>query len=287
MKITLAILAAGLGSRFGSDKQLQKIHKDNILLDYSIYDAIEAGFDNVVLIIRTDIEELIKEHLKGKFESVDISFVYQDKMSPKAIERKKPWGTGHAMLCLKDKVRNPFLIINADDYYGKTGFKTMAEALRKGKENTLFSAGYRLGNTLSLNGSVSRGVCSVDKDNRLESITEATKLVRKDEKNAIDENSKEQYPLSSFVSMNFWGFTPNIFEIAEPMFADFVEKNKENAKSEFYIPTVVQQAKNKGYEIEVLPNEDSWFGMTYLEDLELARQEIKKLIEKGKYPNNI
>lgn len=287
MKISLAILAAGLGSRFGSDKQLEHIHADNILLDYSIYDALNAGFDEVVLIIRTEIEDLVKNHFKNKFQGTKISYVYQDQQAPKGIERKKPWGTGHALLCLKEAVKNPFLIINADDYYGKDAFVHMAKALRSGKEKTFFSAGYKLCNTLSANGTVSRGVCSVDENHYLQSIEEITKLRKADDKTATDEETNRTFDINSFVSMNFWGFSADVFDLATPLFAQFVEENKDNPKSEFYIPTIVQHAHNLGYKVEVLPNDDAWFGMTYREDLQIVKPEIEKLISQGKYPSKI
>lgn len=287
MKISLAILAAGLGSRFGSDKQLEHIHSDNILLDYSIYDAISAGFDEVVLIIRTEIDELVKNHFKEKFKGTKISYVYQDQQAPKGIERKKPWGTGHALLCLKEAIKNPFLIINADDYYGKDAFVHMAKALRSGKGKTFFSAGYKLQNTLSANGTVSRGICVVDENNLLQSITEVTKLRKENETSAFDEETGKTYDIKSYVSMNFWGFSEEVFTIAEPLFTKFVEDNKENPKSEFYIPTIVQQAHDVGFVVEVLPNDDSWFGMTYREDLQMVQTEIERLISAGKYPTKI
>lgn len=287
MKITLAILAAGLGSRFGSDKQLEHIHSDNILLDYSIYDALQAGFDNVVLIIRSEIEQLVKEHFQNKFSGTQISYVYQDKQAPKGIERKKPWGTGHALLCLEQEVKNPFLIINADDYYGKDAFAHMAKALRSGTEKTFYSAGYKLRNTLSANGTVSRGVCAVDQDHLLQSITEMTKLREVSAQLAIDEETGKEIPMDSFVSMNFWGFSADVFGIARPLFEKFVQENKDNPKSEFYIPNIVQQAHDLGYKIQILPNNDSWFGMTYREDLQVVRKDIEELIQAGKYPNKI
>lgn len=283
---TLVILAAGLGSRFGSDKQLENIHNGNALFDYAIYDALEAGFDNIVLIIRHAIDDLARQHLENRFAGVPITYVYQDDFNPKGIERKKPWGTGHAMLCVKDFVKGAFLIVNADDYYGKEGYRLMYEALNSEKEKTFFSGGYLLKNTLSENGTVSRGICQVDENHHLLSINEATKLRKLDEHTAIDEETNTQYPLSTYVSMNFWGFTHEVFEIAERYFSDFVEKNKENPKAEFYIPMVVQHAiKDYGYKLEVLPNHDSWFGMTYHEDLALVQNEIQKLVDKGAYPD--
>ena len=283
---TLVILAAGLGSRFGSDKQLENIHNGNALFDYAIYDALEAGFDNIVLIIRRAIDDLARQHLENRFAGVPITYVYQDDFNPKGIERKKPWGTGHAMLCVKDFVKGVFLIVNADDYYGKEGYRLMYEALNSEKEKTFFSGGYLLKNTLSENGTVSRGICQVDENHHLLSINEATKLRKLDEHTAIDEETNTQYLLSTYVSMNFWGFTHEVFEIAERYFADFVEKNKENPKAEFYIPMVVQHAiKDYGYKLEVLPNHDTWFGMTYHEDLALVQNEIQKLVDKGAYPD--
>lgn len=287
MKTSLVILAAGLGSRFGSDKQLEDIRNGNALFDYGIYDAIQAGFDEVVLIIRTEIEELAKKHLENRFKGLPVSYVYQNLHNPEGIERQKPWGTGHAMLCVKDVVKNPFLIINADDYYGKDAFGYMVKALKAGKHKTFFSAGYLLKNTLSENGTVSRGVCNVDEKNHLKSIVEATKLRKTDEKTAIDEETGIKYDINSFVSMNFWGFTPEIFPMTEKLFADFVEANRDKPKAEFFIPLIVQHAIEKeGYTLEVLPNNDAWFGMTYREDLEKVRNEIANLTKQGKYPEN-
>ncbi|MDO5607948.1 MAG: NTP transferase domain-containing protein [Capnocytophaga sp.] len=285
MKITLAVLAAGLGSRFGSDKQLEDINNGNTLFDYSIYDALEAGFTDVVMIIRSEIDDLVKQHMTSRFEGLSVSYVYQDKMAPEGIERLKPWGTGHAMLCVKDVVKNPFLIINADDYYGKDAFVHMAKALKSGKENTFFSAGYRLRNTLSANGTVSRGVCKVDDKNNLQSIVEATKLHAIDSTTVLDDDSGIKYSIDEFVSMNFWGFTHEVFGISEKLFAQFVEENKNNPKSEFFIPLIVQHfIEKENYNVEVLPNNDAWFGMTYREDLEMVRKEIASLVKEGKYP---
>lgn len=277
MKITLAVLAAGLGSRFGADKQIVPIYGDSILLDYSIADAFAAGFDNVVLIVRSEIEAQMKAHLLKKFPADKLSFVCQDTMTPKEIERKKPWGTGHALLCLKELVHNPFLIINADDFYGAYSFEMMADALRKGKEKTFFSAGYRLGNTLSENGTVSRGICTVSEDHHLISIEERTKLLKTDENEATDERTGERFPLTSFVSMNFWGFTPDIFQLGVPLFETFIAEHKGDPKAEFYIPTLVSHAMAQGYVVEVVPTEAVWFGMTYQEDLEVVRREIERV----------
>nr|WP_315123196.1 sugar phosphate nucleotidyltransferase [uncultured Capnocytophaga sp.] len=282
---TLVILAAGLGSRFGSDKQLENIHNGNALFDYSIYDALQAGFDNIVLIIRHEIDELTRQHLESRFNNVPITYVYQDDFNPEGIERKKPWGTGHAMLCVKDIVKNPFLIINADDYYGKEGFRLMYEALNTEKEKTFFSGGYLLKNTLSENGTVSRGICEVDENHHLLSINEATKLRKINETTAIDEATQTEYPLSTYVSMNFWGFTHEVLDLAEHFFQAFVAEHRHDPKAEFYIPMVVQHAiKDYGYRLEVLPNHDNWFGMTYHEDLAMVKNEIEKLVAQGAYP---
>ena len=282
---TLVILAAGLGSRFGSDKQLENIHNGNALFDYSIYDALQAGFDNIVLIIRHEIDELTRQHLESRFNNVPITYVYQDDFNPEGIERKKPWGTGHAMLCVKDIVKNPFLIINADDYYGKEGFRLMYEALNTEKEKTFFSGGYLLKNTLSENGTVSRGICEVNENHHLLSINEATKLRKINDTTAIDEATQTEYPLSTYVSMNFWGFTHEVLDLAEHFFQAFVAEHRHDPKAEFYIPMVVQHAiKDYGYRLEVLPNHDNWFGMTYHEDLAMVKNEIEKLVAQGAYP---
>ncbi len=287
MKITLAILAAGLGSRYGADKQLEHIHNDNILLDYSIYSALKAGFEDVVLIIRSEIDSLVKGHFENKFEGVKFSYVYQDVLTPKNLERKKPWGTGHALLCLKDTIKNPFLIINADDYYGVNSFIDMAKALRAGKEKMLYSAGYKLRNTLSENGTVSRGICKVDDNHFLQSIEEARKLRKLNENTVIDEETNQTFDIDTYVSMNFWGFLPEIFPIAQAHFDDFIKENKDDPNAEFYIPSVAKYAHDEGYKVEVLPNNENWFGLTYREDLAFAKKEIEECISAGIYPTKI
>ena len=288
MSLTLAILAAGVGSRFGADKQLQHINGSNTLFDYAIYDAINAGFDKVVLIIRTEIDPLVKSHFANRFQDkIAIEFVYQDQQVPEGIYREKPWGTGHALLCLKDTVTSPFLIINADDYYGVEAFGQMAQALKSNRPNTFYSCGYKLKNTLSENGTVSRGICEVNSQNHLIAITEATKLAKKNQTTVYDEDSDRNFNADTFVSMNFWGFTPEVFPVAEALFKTFVAYNKDNPRSEFYIPTVVQHfIEHPDYAIEVLPNNDSWFGMTYKEDLEAVKEVIGKLVAKGVYPES-
>ena len=181
------------------------------------------------------------------------------------------------MLCLKELVDTPFLIINADDFYGHHSFQMMAEALRTGKEKTFYSAGYRLGNTLSENGTVSRGICTVSADNHLLSIEERTKLLKTSDDEATDERTGERFALSSFVSMNFWGFTPDIFEMGVPLFQDFIAQYKDDPKAEFYIPTLVSHAMAQGYVVEVVPTDAVWFGMTYQEDLAVVKREIERL----------
>ena len=273
----LTILAAGLGSRFGADKQLVPIHKDIILMDYAIYDALENGFTGVVLIIRSAMEPILREHLHKVFPGTQFSFVHQDTLTPAALQRKKPWGTGHAMLCLKDVVQEPFLIINADDFYGRNPFAHMAQVLSQAHPQRIFSAGYSLGNTLSPNGTVSRGICHVDAQNHLIDIQEYTKLAPLSATEVKDERTGSIFPMDTPVSMNFWGFSPEIFSLAEPLFEQFLQENASSEKAEFYIPTIVSHAQAQGYTVEVIPTPEKWFGMTYQEDLPLVQQSIASL----------
>ena len=297
MKPTLLILAAGMASRYGSMKQTEGFGPDGeTIMDYSIYNAIRAGFGKVVFIIRKDFAENFKEvfepKLKGK---IAVDYVYQeleDFVDPAHIpsERTKPWGTGHALLCAKDKVHEPFAVINADDFYGKDSFEKAADFLvNKCNENTSAIIGYKLINTLSEHGTVSRGVCEVDDNNLLTGINERIKIYKKDNDVVFEEDSsciilKDD----TNVSMNFWCFHPSVFSITEKLFAEFPKNNMENIKAEFFIPYVADYIlKNPESSILVIPTSSQWFGVTYKEDAAGVKESLNKLIKEGEYPERL
>jgi len=287
-KPTLVILAAGIGSRYGGLKQLDTFTPEgDTIMDFSIYDALQAGFGKFVFIIRKHIEEEFKEvfniKLAGKAEVV---YVYQELENvPEKYqnsERNKPWGTGHAMMMAKDVVNENFAVINADDFYGKEAFEVMAEKLTNtDKDSYDFSTmAYLLKNTVSDHGFVSRGECKINKDGYLTNVTERTHiervngiLIRKDENGVY-------VPIDgdSVVSMNFWGFTPKCFEFGTSLFEDFLEENKNNLKAEFYIPLIVSEMiKSRKARVEVLKSNAKWFGVTYKEDKKMVQREITAL----------
>lgn len=300
---TLVIMAAGIGSRFGGGiKQLAPVGPNGeIIMDYSIYDALEAGFNHIVFIIRKDLERDFKEVIGSRIEkAASVSYAYQelDKLPAdfqKPEGRKKPWGTGHAILCCKDVVRTPFAVINADDYYGKEGFKKIHDYL---VENTpedgparFCMAGFILGNTLSENGSVTRGVCQVDEAGNLASVRETSNIVKTADGAAIAEADGRMVPIdaNSHVSMNMWGFTPAILDTLEEGFASFLSSlEPEDVKSEYLLPTVVDQMIHDGAaQVKVLESHDKWFGVTYKEDKEFVVHSIRNLVETGVYPKTL
>lgn len=299
MDLTLLVLAAGMGSRYGGLKQLDQVGPSGeTIIDYSVYDAIEAGFNKVVFIIRRDIEKEMKELLFDKYsQKIKVEYVFQelDKV-PEGVtvpkDRVKPWGTGHAVLMAKDVINEPFVVINADDFYGKSAFKVVADYM-KSQENDLKGkncmAGYLLKNTLSEHGTVSRGVCKVNEDNELVDITERTKIGWKDSKIIAEDNGNElELNGDSFVSMNFWGFTPDVFPELESEFKKFIEENASNIKSEYYIPSIASHQMNKGLaSFKVLEATDQWFGVTYQEDKPLVVNKVKELTVQGKYPEKL
>jgi NDP-sugar pyrophosphorylase family protein len=298
MKPTLLILAAGMGSRYGGLKQADSIGPSGeAIIEYSIYDAVRAGFGKVVIIIRKSIEADFKEKFEGKFDkNIPIEYAFQEYDRP--IEgittfptRKKPWGTGHAMLVAADLVKEPFAVINADDFYGFDAFRQMAAFLSTRCNAQHFSmVGYYLKNTLSENGSVSRGVCSVNENKFLTSVVERTKIQRETDGNiyfyegdapkALDENT--------IVSMNFWGFHPSVFETARKMFVDFVAKNGENPSAEFYIPNIPNALIHQNQiDLTVMTSRDQWYGVTYSEDKETVQGALKALTIIGAYPDSL
>ncbi len=297
MKPTLVILAAGMGSRYGGLKQIDKLGPNGeTIIDYSVYDAMNAGFDKVVFVIRKSIEADFKEAIADKYAGkIEVDYVLQetDKI-PAGIqfnpERVKPWGTGHAILMAAEKVTTPFAVINGDDFYGADAFVKMAEFLSNLSENDQKSysmVGYRLGNTLSENGYVSRGVCSANEKKQLTNVVEHTQIERKNNQiEAFDAQNKvialgENTP----VSMNFWGFSTSIFTHLNSMFAQFIQTNSDNLKAEFYIPSVVNELiHNNSVSAEVLDTTAQWFGVTYQEDRPTVVESLKKLHENKTYP---
>jgi NDP-sugar pyrophosphorylase family protein len=294
MQPTLLILAAGMASRYGSMKQTEGFGPaGETIMDYSIYDAIRAGFGKVVFIIRKDFADAFKASFEPKLKGkIKTEYVYQEMDSfldgmPVPEGRTKPWGTGHAVLCAKDVIKEPFAVINADDFYGSDAFVKAATFLNKDcNEKTYAIIGYELAKTLSEHGTVSRGVCVVDSDNNLLSINERTKIYR--EGDAIvyeDDHGKHEVPFNSSVSMNFWCFHQSLFPMTEKSFHQFVKDNGHNIKAEFFIPLIGDEfVKTKGGTIKVIPCSSQWFGVTYKEDAPVVKASIDKLVASGAYP---
>ncbi len=286
---TLVVMAAGMGSRFGGLKQIAPVGKNGeAILDFSVYDAIEAGFNKVVFVINHGIEEEFKEFVGKRVEKkVNTVYVFQEKeYLPEGYacpeDRVKPWGTGHAILCCKDKVNEPFAVINADDFYGKTAFKKIYEYLKEQTENYCM-VGFRLANTLTENGYVSRGVCE-EENGYLVNITERTKIV--DCKYTEDDKTWVPLAPDTIVSMNMWGFTTDIFSYLEREFIKFLDEKREVPKSEFYLPSVVDTLIKSGEkQAKVLSSEDKWYGVTYKEDKDAVVAAIGKKIDNGEYNN--
>ena len=297
MQPTLLILAAGMASRYGSMKQTQGFGPSGeTIMDYSIYDAIRAGFGKVVFIIRKDFAEdfkaIFEPKLKGKIAT---AYVYQEKDAylpniEVPADRTKPWGTGHAVLCAKDAVQGPFAVINADDFYGRDAFVKAANFMNNDCSEKLASIiGYQLSKTLSEHGTVSRGVCQVDAENNLVSINERTKIYRNGDKIIYEENEQPfEVPFDSSVSMNFWCFHPAIFSKMEAQFHEFVKDNISNIKSEFFIPIIAEDfIKNRGGHIKVIPTSAQWFGVTYKEDAPSVKASVDALVASGEYPASL
>ena len=300
MKPTLVVLAAGMGSRYGGLKQVDPVGPSGeAILDYSVFDAHRAGFGKVVFIIRKDFEAEFRERVGSKYEGIlPVEYCYQDindLPSPFTVpaERAKPWGTAHAIRAARGVVKEPFAAINADDFYGRDAFAKLAAFLQRpaaadGKFHFAM-VGYKLDLTLSDNGSVARGICKVD-GGKLESVTEMTKLVRVPggAENREDESNPVKLTGEERVSMNLWGFTPELFAALESRFPAWLEKNGAELKSEWYIPFVVDELIHEGKaDVEVLPTDSNWFGVTYREDKPFVTAEIGKLVAAGEYPQSL
>lgn len=293
----LVILAAGMGSRFGGLKQLSPIGPNGeTIIEYSVYDAIRAGFGKVVFIIRHSFADEFKARFDEKFRSsIDVDYVYQETdYLPEGFScpegREKPWGTGHAILMAKPAMDRPFAVINADDFYGREAFKVMADFLsNQVDEKTYSMVGYALKNTLSENGSVSRGVCKTDIASNLIEIKERTNIRRKEQQIVfLEGDSEQELQEETIVSMNFWGFHTNLFTYLEELFIQFLNKSGKELKSEFYIPSVVfSLIQENRVSSKVLKADSSWFGVTYQEDLPGVRSSILDLIQQKAYPEKL
>lgn len=302
-KATLVIMAAGIGSRFGGGiKQLEPVGPNGeIIMDYSIYDAKEAGFDKVVFVIRKDLEQDFKEVIGNRIEKeIEVAYAYQEKediperFRERYADRAKPWGTGQAILCCKDVVEEPFLVINADDYYGKEAYREAytyltEEHAESGKVQACM-VGFVLGNTLSENGGVTRGICTVDEQGNLADIVETSNIEKTADGAAVrDGDVLKSVDINVPVSMNMWGLHPDFFSILETGFDQFLEEIvPENPKAEYLLPTIVGGLlKEEKIDLKVLQSHDKWFGVTYKEDKESVVASVRELVEKGIYPEKL
>lgn len=295
MKPTLMVLAAGMGSRYGGLKQLDQVGPSGeTIIDYSIYDAIRAGFGKIVFVIRRDIEQPFRETFIDRLKNhIEIDYVFQELDNlPEGYElpegRQKPWGTSHAILVTKDKIKEPFGVINADDYYGVESFKILREFLVNDKDDTSHAIiGYRMGNTLSDHGHVNRGVCKVSKSGLLEEVVETRKISKTDKGVfAPGQDGKElQFTGNEVVSMNLWGFKPSIYNLLETEFISFLKHGIQDPTAELDIPTSVDKYVKSGeITIKVLPTGGKWFGVTYREDKPFVVDSINNMVEAGIYP---
>lgn len=302
MKPTLLLLAAGMGSRYGGLKQLDGLGPNGeTIMDYSIYDAIKAGFGKIVFVIRKDFEDDFRQKVLSKYEGhipAEVCFQAMDKLPegftvPKG--RQKPWGTNHAVMMAKGLIHEPFCVINCDDFYNRDAFMVMGKFLSElpeGSKNRYSMVGFRVGNTLSENGTVARGICSKDNEGHLTEVVERTEIMRVDGKVCYKDEEGKWVAVEDHtpVSMNMWGFTPDYFKYSDEYFKEFLSdaKNMENLKAEFFIPLVVNNLIHEGTAtVKVLDTTSKWFGVTYAADRQATVDRIKKLIEEGVYPNRL
>ena len=296
VKTTLLIMAAGIGSRFGEGiKQLEPVDSNNhIIMDYSIHDAIEAGFDEVIFIIRKDIEKEFKKVIGNRITdicakyNITVDYAFQDINDIPGIlpeGRTKPWGTGQAVLSARNIIDSPFVVINADDYYGKEAFKAVHEFLVNGGKSCM--AGFVLKNTLSDNGSVTRGICKMDSDNNLTEIIETNNIMKTIDGVIADDQVLD---IDSLVSMNMWGFTPDFLDILEESFKEFFDKEvcQDPLKSEYLIPVFIGQLLEQGkMNVKVLRTDDTWYGMTYKEDVITVKERFNEMLENNFYSEEL
>lgn len=298
----LVIMAAGMGSRYGGLKQIDPVGPNGeIIMEYSIYDAIRAGFSKVVFIIKKEIEDTFREVIGKKIEGIiDVEYVYQkvDNL-PQGFSvpdgRVKPWGTGHAVLSAKDAVNTPFAVINADDFYGAETYRLLNGFLTNNQDADnkykYCMVGFVIENTLTENGHVARGVCNVDSQGNLIDIHERTKIMKfgDETKYTEDDTNWIKIPEKSIVSMNTWGFNPSILHELEERFPEFLSKNKENLlKDEYFLPTVVDNLIKEGKaDVKVLSTADKWYGVTYQEDKPVVKKSISDMVAEQKYPNRL
>ena len=298
--MTLTILAAGMGSRYGGLKQLDPMTQNGeFIIDYSIFDALRAGIDRVVFIIKKENEELFRQTVGDRVsEFIKVEYAYQDlSMIPEGYEvpegRTKPWGTGHALLCAKEVVGNDnFVVINADDFYGAETFRILGDFLSSQETNgTEYAmAGFVLKNTLTENGYVSRGICQTEPDGRLQKIVERTHIYRNESGETVYLENDIEFPTdeNGYASMNCWAFTPRVFEELEMRFTEFLQYLDDPCKNEFYLPTAVNRGMEAGRCcVRVLPTPAQWYGVTYPEDKEKVKTSIRALVENGKYPHKL
>ena len=288
----LVILAAGMGSRFGGLKQVQPVGPHGeLIIEYSVFDAMRAGFDRLVLVIRKDIEADFRATIGRRLETrLDVQYVYQEIDSlPVGFKapagRSKPWGTGHAVLVARDAVKRPFAAINADDFYGAGGYRALAAHFARSEHYAM--VGYPLRQTLSEHGTVSRGLCATDYAGRLQSITEITKIEKATTGASYTNAQGTTTALTGdeIVSMNFWGLTPAVFPQLERQFSDFLRRSQSDLKAEFYLPTTLSELnERREASIDLLQSDDAWFGITYRDDLPTAQAVIKEMIEAKRYP---
>lgn len=298
MGLTLVVLAAGMGSRYGGMKQLDRVGPSGeTIMDYSVYDALQAGFNKVVFVIRKHFEKEFKEAIVNKLEGkmeVGLAFQELDKL-PKDFscppKREKPWGTGHALWVCKGMVNEPLAVINADDFYGREAYKTIADYLKslgKHASGQYAMCGYKLKNTLSEHGEVSRGICRVNAQGMLEKVDEHTAIAKNADGVITSKGKNTDLHDDNIVSMNFWGFTPDVFDHLDEKLIGFLEEKQQEPKSEFYIPATVDALINENkVEVRVLSSGAKWFGVTYKEDKEEAVKQLAQKVNDGIYPKQL